>query len=102
MDYLFTPWRFTYLSNAGKAPECVFCGQVKLQDREALIIHRGQHCFIILNAFPYTSGHVMIVPYEHIDELQKLSPEAATEMMALSQRMERALRAAYQPGGINL
>ena len=102
MDYLFTPWRFTYLSNAGKAPECVFCGQVKLQDREALIIHRGQHCFIILNAFPYTSGHVMIVPYEHIDELQKLSPAAAAEMMALSQRMERALRAAYQPGGINL
>ena len=102
MDYLFTPWRFTYLSNAGKTPECVFCGQVKLQDREALIIHRGQHCFIILNAFPYTSGHVMIVPYEHFDELQKLSPAAATEMMALSQRMEQALRAAYKPNGINL
>jgi ATP adenylyltransferase len=102
MDYLFTPWRFTYLSNAGKTPGCVFCECVKLQDREALILHRGEHCFIMLNAFPYTSGHVMIVPYEHIDELQKLPPAAASEMMALSQRMERALRAAYQPNGINL
>jgi ATP adenylyltransferase len=102
MDYLFTPWRFTYLSNAGKAPGCVFCRQVKLSDREALILHRGEHCFIILNAFPYTTGHVMIVPYEHVDELQKLSPAAATEMMALSQRMERALRAVYKPDGINL
>ncbi len=102
MDYLFTPWRFTYLSSVGKTPGCVFCERVKLQDREALIIHRGEHCFIILNAFPYTSGHVMIVPYQHIDELQKLSPAAATEMMALSQRMERTLHAAYKPGGINL
>ena len=102
MDYLFTPWRFAYLSNVGKTAGCVFCEQVKLEDREARIIHRGENCFIILNAFPYTSGHVMIVPYEHIDELQKLPPAAATEMMALSQRMERALRSTYKPGGINL
>lgn len=102
MDYLFTPWRYAYLTVAGKPPGCVFCEQVERDDREALIVYRGQHCFIIINAFPYTSGHVMVVPYEHVDELQKLSPAAATEMMMLSQRAEGVLRAAYNPHGINL
>jgi ATP adenylyltransferase len=102
MDYLFTPWRYAYITTAGKTPGCIFCESAKRDDREAFIIHRGEHCYIILNTFPYTSGHVMIVPYEHVDELQKLSPAAAAEMMALSQRMEAALRSAYHPDGINL
>ncbi len=103
MDYLFTPWRFTYIANAGKTAGCLFCDKMKTRDdREALIVHRGTHCFIILNAFPYTSGHVMVVPYEHVDELRKLSPQAAGEMMSLSQRVEAALRVAYKPDGINL
>jgi ATP adenylyltransferase len=102
MDYIFTPWRYAYISNAGKTPGCVFCESVKRNDRDALIVYRGEHCFIILNAFPYTSGHVMIVPFEHTDELQKLSPAAAIEMMELSQRTEGALRTVYRPDGINL
>ncbi len=102
MDYIFTPWRYAYISSAGNTPGCVFCQCLKQSDREALVLHRGEHCFIILNAFPYTSGHAMIVPYEHVDELQKLSQAAAAEMMSQSQRMERALRAAYRPDGINL
>ena len=65
-------------------------------------MHRGTHCYIILNTFPYTNGHVMIVPYEHLDELQKLPPESAQEMMVLSQRMETVLRTLYKPDGINL
>ncbi|HET7186474.1 MAG TPA: HIT domain-containing protein [Terriglobales bacterium] len=102
MDYLFTPWRYAYITSAGKTPGCVFCEVVKRDDREALIVHRGEHCFIILNAFPYTSGHVMIVPYGHLDQLQKLPAAAAGEMMFLSQRVETALRAVYRPDGINL
>ena len=103
MDYLFTPWRFAYIASAHEISGCVFCDMLKQpDDRRALIVHRGEHCFIVLNAFPYTSGHVMIVPYEHLDQLDKLSPAAAAEMMALSQRMESALRAAYKPDGINL
>jgi ATP adenylyltransferase len=102
MDYIFTPWRYAYISNAGKTPGCVFCEAAKQGDSEALIVYRSEHCYIILNAFPYTSGHVMIVPFEHTDELRKLAPAAATEMMSLAQRMERALRAAYHPDGINL
>ena len=102
MDYLWTPWRYAYVSGAAKTTGCVFCEAVKESDEEARIVLRGEHCFVILNTFPYTAGHVMIVPYAHLDELQKLSPEQATEMMALSQRMESVLRELYKPDGINL
>ncbi|MFY9949020.1 MAG: HIT domain-containing protein, partial [Candidatus Sulfotelmatobacter sp.] len=71
-------------------------------DEKTLIIYRGKLCFVILNAYPYTPGHVMIVPYAHLDELRKLPAEAASEMMTLSQRMESLLRELYHPDGINL
>ncbi len=102
MDYLWTPWRYAYVSTAEKVVGCVFCEAVKLPDDKALIVYRDQHSFIILNAYPYTPGHVMVVPYAHLDELQKLPSEAANEMMALSQRMETVLRGLYHPDGINL
>lgn len=102
MDYLWTPWRYAYVSTADKAPSCVFCDKAEANDRESLIVHRGEHNFIVLNKFPYTSGHVMIVPYAHLDELQKLPLEAAREMMALSQKMEQVLRHVYHPDGVNL
>jgi ATP adenylyltransferase len=103
MDYLWTPWRYAYVSGAEKTAGCVFCEAVKEKDdAKALIVHRGEHCFVILNAFPYTAGHVMIVPYQHVDELRKLSPEEANEMMSLTQRMETVLRELYHPDGINL
>ena len=103
MDYLWTPWRYAYVSTAEKASGCVFCEAVKAgDDAKALIVYRGHHCFVILNAYPYTPGHVMIVPYAHLDELQKLPSEAAGEMMQLSQRMEHVLRELYHPDGINL
>ncbi|HLY99457.1 MAG TPA: HIT domain-containing protein [Candidatus Angelobacter sp.] len=103
MDYLFTPWRYAYITSADKAPSCVFCDKLRENnDRQALIVHRGEHCFVILNAFPYTSGHVMVVPYEHVDELRKLSAPAAQEMMALTQRLEGILRGLYRPDGLNL
>jgi ATP adenylyltransferase len=106
MDYLWTPWRYAYITTAAKndgRPEgCVFCELPKLADKDALIVHRGQHCFIILNSFPYTSGHVMVVPFAHLDELQKLPQAAAQEMMALCQKAEGVLREVYTPDGINL
>src|SRR3977135_4596011 len=93
MDYLGTPWRYAYVSSAEKSAGCVFCNAVNAgNDEAARIVHRGKNCFVILNTYPYTPGHVMIVPYAHLDELQKLPPEAAHEMMALSQRMESVLR----------
>ena len=103
MDYLWTPWRYAYVSSTEKSGGCIFCEAPKEKDdAKTLIAHRGEHCFIILNAYPYTPGHVMVVPYAHLDELRKLPVEAAQEMMALSQRMETVLRELYKPDGINL
>jgi ATP adenylyltransferase len=103
MDYLWTPWRYAYVSNAEKSVGCVFCEAPKEKDdAKTMIVHRGEHCFVILNAYPYTPGHVMIVPYEHLDELRKLPSEAANEMMMLAQKMETVLRELYRPDGINL
>ena len=102
MDYLWTPWRYTYVTGVNQAISCIFCNAPKESDQKALIVHRGTHCYIILNTYPYTNGHVMIVPYTHLDELQKLPTDAASEMMALSQRMESVLRSLYRPDGINL
>jgi ATP adenylyltransferase len=106
MDYLWTPWRYAYITTAakndGQSDPCIFCELPKLIDAEAKIVHRGTHCYVILNRFPYTSGHVMIVPFAHLDELQKLPEAAAQEMMGLCQKMEVVLRNIYTPDGVNL
>ena len=106
MDYLWTPWRYAYITAAskdeGKPDGCIFCELPKLPDEQAKIVYRGKLCYVILNSFPYTSGHVMIVPFAHLDQLQKLPEPAAQEMMALSQKMESVLRRVYTPDGINL
>lgn len=103
MDYLWTPWRYHYVSKAGGDRGCIFCDALKLKnDAESLILHRGKLCFIILNRFPYTTGHSMIAPYEHVGELGKASPDALSEMVLLAQRLQRALGALYKPDGYNL
>jgi ATP adenylyltransferase len=102
MDYLWTPWRYAYVSGAEPATNCIFDDAPRQSDEQALIVHRGEHCYVILNKYPYTNGHVMVVPYAHLDELQKLPVEAANEMMALTQRMEGVLRSLYRPDGLNL
>jgi len=106
MDYLLTPWRYAYVSTADHNAGCIFCDRAghatAENDERHLVLHRGVHCFIIVNRFPYTSGHVMVVPYEHVDRLDALSGEAACEMITLAQRMETILRQLYRPDGINL
>ena len=103
MDYLWTPWRYAYVTGAEKISGCLFCNLVKeSDDAKTRIVYRGQHCFVILNTYPYTPGHVMIVPYEHLNELRKLPRDAAHEMMDLCQKMENTLRELYRPDGMNL
>ena len=103
MDYLWTPWRYVYVSGVDQAKGCIFCQLLNLGDDEkAFIVHRGKFNFVILNAYPYTSGHVMVVPYEHVDRLNGLSAAAADEMMVLSRRLEAALIDLYRPDGVNL
>jgi ATP adenylyltransferase len=105
MDYLWTPWRYQYMAQvtSGKQPDCIFCDAAARKDDEnTLIVYRGAQTFIILNRFPYTSGHVMIVPYAHVAELNLCDPGALDEMMTLAQRVEKAFQANYKPDGMNL
>lgn len=103
MDYLWTPWRYAYVTGTNEGQGCVFCDKRDdKDDRKSWIVYRGAQCYICLNAFPYTSGHVMVIPYDHLDELQKLPQDTAHEMMDLCQRMEKLLRNLYRPNGINL
>jgi ATP adenylyltransferase len=102
MDYLFSPWRYAYITGTARTEGCLFCEMVKQPDREAYIVHRGKNCYVLLNRFPYTSGHLMVVPYEHADELRKLPAVAAHEMIDLAQRVEDVLHQEYKPQGVNL
>jgi len=105
MDYLWTPWRYQYLEQAtqDKQPDCIFCDALaRNRDEETLIVHRGKKSFIILNRFPYTSGHVMVVPYAHVAELHLCEPAALQEMMELAQKLETVYHNAYKPEGMNL
>jgi ATP adenylyltransferase len=129
MDHLWTPWRYNYVSRAEKhlrkgVPaaldawqgdlNCVFCNMIAAVDSAIAagmapetaelavhIVHRCASCFVVLNAFPYSTGHVMIVPYVHVDSLAALHPDAAQEMMTLAQEVERCLRTVYRPDGLN-
>ncbi len=105
MDYLWTPWRFPYMAQVheGQPPECIFCDALKRnQDEETLIVYRGKKAFVILNRFPYTSGHVMMVPYAHVAELNLCEAGALDELMELAQRMEIVFRQNYKPDGMNM
>jgi ATP adenylyltransferase len=100
-DRLWAPWRLQYIQG-DKPDECIFCAKPKLDDEGALIVRRGQHCFVMLNAFPYTSGHVMVAPYEHTAGLAALDEPTSTELMGLTQESIRAIGAAYGPEGFNV
>ena len=104
MDFLWSPWRYDYLASGGKrSSSCVFCvDQDASHDAERLIVFRGTHNFVILNLFPYTSGHAMVAPYEHLNNLLAAKPEQLSEMMQLSQRVMSALQNLYRPEGFNL
>jgi ATP adenylyltransferase len=129
MDHLWTPWRYAYVTATDGAPRpgvpsrlaawpgdlgCVFCNLIasidhaiangmKPEEAEAAggLILRAKHCFICLNAYPYASGHVMVVPYAHLDRLSALPVEAAHELMDLAQRTELVLQKLYNPHGLN-
>jgi ATP adenylyltransferase len=102
---IWAPWRLEYVKDASKDNEdqCIFCAALQAGDDEKnLIVHRGDRCFVILNKFPYTNGHLMVAPYEHIDSLQELGAETLTELMALVQRGMIALESSYSPHGYNV
>jgi ATP adenylyltransferase len=103
VDHLWSPWRYRYLAEAKKPEGCVFCSiRADQNDEQNLVVHRGQFNFVILNRYPYTSGHVMVVPYVHAASLLEIPEETATELMALTRAAEACLRTVYRPDGINL
>jgi ATP adenylyltransferase len=103
MDYLWTPWRYSYVSAGAAMPECLFCAkQGGRDDRGSYIVLRAERNFIMLNMFPYTSGHVMIAPYAHVATLEQAEPATRDEMMRLMARSETVLRELYKPDGVNI
>jgi ATP adenylyltransferase len=102
MEKLWAPWRMSYVEV--QAPSgCIFCEKPKeTEDAANLILHRGQTAFVILNAFPYNNGHLMVVPYRHTADLTDLTPEERDELMALAQWCSRLLTAALGPDGFNV
>jgi ATP adenylyltransferase len=100
---IWAPWRLRYVTDATKSDECVFCAKPTAgEDRENLIVHRGDTCFVILNLFPYTNGHLMVAPFEHVGRLQDLDPGTTAEMMDLAQQAMRRIEEVYGPEGFNV
>jgi ATP adenylyltransferase len=103
MDHIWSPWRYRYLSGERTSTGCVFCElPAEDSDEQNLIVHRGAHNFVVLNRFPYTSGHLMVVPYAHADRLTSIDEAAAFEMMQLTQAAEGHIRTLYRPDGLNI
>lgn len=100
---IWAPWRLRYVSKANEQSECVFCAKPTAgDDRAALIVHRGERCFVILNLYPYTSGHLMVAPFGHLGRMQDIEPATTAEMLDLAQRAMRQIERVYSPEGFNL
>ena len=99
---LWAPWRLEYIKGP-KDDRCIFCAAKGLGDDEAAyIVHRGEHCFVILNAFPYNNGHLMVAPYAHVASIEELGEPVLTDMMVLTKRSLAVLREEYGPEGFNI
>ena len=106
-DIMWAPWRMEYIAgehdHGFEGERCVFCALPRQEDdARTLILHRGEHAFVIMNAYPYNNGHLMTVPYAHVDDLRDLAPEVLTEMMTLAQTAQGVLAQAMRPQGFNL
>ena len=105
IERIWAPWRLAYVKDASKDVEegCIFCVKPgEDDDRANLIVHRGERCFVILNLYPYTNGHLMVAPFEHVARIQNLPAETTAEMMALAQRAIAVLETEYEPKGFNV
>ena len=103
MNHIWSPWRMSYIQSEDRESQCAFCQELSQPDSpQNLIVYRGKRSFIILNRFPYNSGHLMVVPYEHKATLEDLDAETRAELIELGNLATRALREVYHPQGFNL
>lgn len=102
MKHLWSPWRMEYIENI-KEEICIFCdAQTKEDGAENLIAHRGTRAYVILNRYPYTSGHLMVVPFDHQPNLEELDAETRAEMIDLTSKCMTVLRNVYKPQAFNM
>lgn len=103
MEHLYAPWRDAYMKRLGDE-ECPFCYIVNhpTQDEETKVLYRGEHCFIVMNLYPYTPGHFMVIPNQHTDKLEELDITVWNEINDLVYKCVKMLKAELHVGGINL
>ncbi|HYG67903.1 MAG TPA: HIT domain-containing protein [Anaeromyxobacteraceae bacterium] len=102
---LWAPWRMEFIAAEKKDEGCIFCrfhAEPEEHDRKNLVVHRTPHAFVCLNKYPYTSGHVMVIPRRHVADLSALEPEAFADLNDTLRRTAEVIRATYRPDGMNL
>jgi ATP adenylyltransferase len=99
---LWAPWRLEYVGSADEQEGCIFCAALAGNDEERLVVRRGSHAFVVLNRFPYASGHLMVAPQRHVGELGELTDDEVLEVHRLASQGLGALAETYQPQGFNL
>lgn len=103
MQHIRSPWRHAYVTTVDKVAGCVMCTALQGADRpDSLVVHRGPLCFVVMNLFPYNSGHVMVSPRRHFGRLSDATPDELFELMTLARRLEAALGEVYKPDGLNV
>jgi ATP adenylyltransferase len=103
MERIYAPWRRAYVTGEGKPGGCVLCDALANRDAEdSLVVHVAPLNFVMMNLYPYNSGHVMVATRRHVATLQGATPEELDEMMALARRLEAVMTEAYRPDGVNL
>ena len=102
MERIWAPWRLEYIQRADELPGCVFCLAAQGSDEDGLVVHRGERAFVLLNKFPYASGHLMVAPLRHVADFDELENEEALEIHRLAAQGLGALASVYEPQGYNL
>jgi ATP adenylyltransferase len=104
LERLWAGWRTEYVARAGDANDCVFCRILASDepDESTYILWRGRSCFAVLNAYPYTTGHLIVMPMRHVAELEDVTDEESAELWAALADAVRALKRAYRPDGVNV
>jgi ATP adenylyltransferase len=102
VDRLFPSWRYAYVTGSRDSSDCVFCAAQRAEEAGSLIVHDGQLAFVILNLFPYNSGHLLVVPRRHVADLTALTRDELIEVAELTQSAAQVLTDEYRPQGINV
>jgi ATP adenylyltransferase len=102
VERLWAPWRLEYVGKADEQERCVFCSAAEADDQDGLVVHRGTEAFVLLNKFPYASGHLMVAPHRHVGEFAELADGEALEVHRLAAQGTGALAEVYGPQGYNI